>query len=458
MEHGHHHGPVSGAEVYDVVGIGFGPANLALAIAMEEAAPEAGLRRLFLEAKPSYVWHPGMLLEGSMLQVTVLKDLVTVENPRSGFTFLSYLKEKGRLYDFLNLRTLFPTRVEFNDYLGWAAEKLDRWVCYGRQVVEILPAAADGSVTAENPELLRVMARDAASGRSLEYLTRHLVLAAGAEPVAPAGIDFRRSPRVFHSHHFLDRIRAFPDREAPYRFVVVGSGQSAGELFEYLMDHYPNADVTAAVRRFAYKPVDESDFTNRIFFPEWVDYYHDLPGERRRAFFADLKDVNYAAIDHPLIRRIYEKLYRQKVRGHERCRLRPFLELERVTETGSGLAVECRDVMQGGRVALAADALVLCTGYEWRKEHPLLDALAPWFERDDLGGYAVKRDYAIAARGGFRPNVYLQGYCEDTHGISETVLSLLPVRAKEILTSILASRATSREMAVGAAGVPAPLL
>jgi L-ornithine N5-oxygenase len=102
--------------------------------------------------------------------------------------------------------------------------------------------------------------------------------------------------------------------------------------------------------------------------------------------------------------------------------------------------------------------LVLCTGYEWRKEHPLLDALAPWFERDDLGGYAVKRDYAIAARGGFRPNVYLQGYCEDTHGISETVLSLLPVRAKEILTSILASRATSREMAVGAAGVPASLL
>ena len=87
MEQGHHHGPASLVEVYDVIGIGFGPANLALAIAMEEAAPEAQWRRLFLEAKPSYAWHPGMLLEGSMLQVTVLKDLVTVENPRSRFTF-----------------------------------------------------------------------------------------------------------------------------------------------------------------------------------------------------------------------------------------------------------------------------------------------------------------------------------------------------------------------------------
>jgi L-ornithine N5-oxygenase len=412
---------------------------------MEEGAP-AGIRRLFLETKPSYVWHPGMLLEGSILQVTVLKDLVTVENPRSRFTFLCYLKEKGRLYDFLNLRTLFPTRVEFNDYLGWAAEKLDRWVCYGREVVAVLPAAADGSVTAEDPELLAVVARDAATGRELRYLTRHLVLAAGAEPVAPAGIDFRGGSRVFHSHCFLDRIRAFPDRDAPYRFVVVGSGQSAGEIFEYLMDHYPRAEVTAAVRRFAYKPVDESDFTNRIFFPEWVDYYHALPGERRRAFFSDLRDVNYAAIDHPLIRRIYEKLYRQKVQGYERCRLHPFLEFEQVVETEDALTVGCRDVMQGGRVELAADALVLCTGYVWRKEHPLLDALAPWFERDDLGGYAVRRDYAIASREGFRPNVYLQGYCEDSHGISETVLSLMPVRAKEILMSIVGTPMPSRKV------------
>lgn len=462
MEQGHHDGPGSDAGVYDVIGIGFGPANLALAIAMEEAAPEAQLRRLFLEAKPSYVWHPGMLLEGSMLQVTVLKDLVTVENPRSRFTFLSYLKEKGRLYDFLNLRTLFPTRLEFNDYLGWAAEQLDRWVCYGREVVEVLPAAADGAVTEENPELLRVVARDAASGRRVEYLTRHLVLAAGAEPVAPEGIDFRKSPRVLHSHQFLDRIRAFPDREAPYRFVVVGSGQSAGELFEYLMDAYPNADVTAAVRRFAYKPVDESDFTNRIFFPEWVDYYHELPAERRRAFFNDLRDVNYAAIDHPLIRRIYEKLYRQKVQGRERCRLWPFLELEGVAETDDGLEIAFRDVMRGGQVDLAADAVVLCTGYVWRKEHPLLDALAPWFERDDRGGYAVRRDYAIASRAGLRPNVYLQGYCEDTHGIAETVLSLLPVRAKEILTSIAASaverEVALRDAAVGATSGSAPLL
>ncbi len=449
MEQGHHDRPAGGdGEVYDVVGIGFGPANLALAVAMEEAAHEEQVKRLFLEAKPRYQWHPGMLLEGSLLQVTVLKDLITVEDPCSRFTFLNYLKQKGRLYDFLNLRTLFPTRVEFNDYLGWAADQLAHRVCYGRQVLAVTAASSNGATNPRSPELLRVAARDMATGETVEHLTRHLVLAAGGEPLAPPGVELESSRRVIHSHRFLERLRDFPDRDAPYRFVVVGSGQSAGETFEYLMDHYPEAEVTAAVRRFSYKPVDESDFTNRIFFPEWVDYYYDLPGERRRTLFESLRDVNYSAIDHPLIRRIYEKLYRQKVLGRERCRFVPFLELQRVEEDEERVRMSFRDVMQDGEVVLEADALVLCTGYVWRKEHPLLDSLAPWLERDDLGGYRVRRDYGIATRQGFKPNVYLQGYCEDTHGISETVLSLLPVRAKEILSSILTALEVPREAAL----------
>src|SRR5438270_12775222 len=93
---------------YDVIGIGIGPANLALAVALEEEAGE--LRRLFLDSKPAPVWHPGMLLDDATIQLSVLKDLAMLRNPRSHFTFLNYLKAKGRLLDFLNLRDLFPTR------------------------------------------------------------------------------------------------------------------------------------------------------------------------------------------------------------------------------------------------------------------------------------------------------------------------------------------------------------
>src|SRR3546814_2176057 len=59
-------------------------------------------------------WHPGMLLDGATMQIAFPKDLVTFRNPQSGYSFFSYLFEQGRLVDFVNHQTFFPTRHEFN--------------------------------------------------------------------------------------------------------------------------------------------------------------------------------------------------------------------------------------------------------------------------------------------------------------------------------------------------------
>lgn len=444
-----------GQEIYDVVGVGVGPANLALAVALQEEAERAGgrqLKRVFLEAKGRHVWHPGMLLDDSLIQITVLKDLITVENPRSRFTFLNYLKVKDRLYEFLNLRELLPTRIEFNDYLTWVASELAEVVRYGREVGAILPVETGrgGEV-----RLLKVLCRDRTTGKLEEYLTRNVVVATGGRPVLPAGVEPMEGGRAFHSHVFMHRMeRDFPSPDAPYRFVVVGSGQSAAEIFYYLLTHYRNADVSATIRRFAYKPVDDSDFTNQIFFPQMVDFYYDLPEEKRRAFFASLKDVNYAVVDHDLIHKIYSALYREKAAGRARARILPFLDLKSLEERQSGVAAKFEHLMHGGQVVLEADAVVLGTGYAWAKEHPLLDEIARFLERDDSGAYRIQRDYRVGAGGGLRAGVYLQGYCEATHGISETVLSLLPVRARDILTSLLAARAVGWRGAGAAAEAP----
>ncbi|MGW2704658.1 SidA/IucD/PvdA family monooxygenase [Streptomyces sp. NPDC001340] len=42
-------------------------------------------------------------------------------NPVSPLSFVAYLSAQGRLSDFINHQTLFPTRIEFHDYLEWAA-------------------------------------------------------------------------------------------------------------------------------------------------------------------------------------------------------------------------------------------------------------------------------------------------------------------------------------------------
>jgi L-ornithine N5-oxygenase len=433
-----HETPVGEPDIYDVVGIGFGPANLALAVCLEEAAEEPGgrdLARLFLESKPKSIWHPGLLLEDSLIQISVLKDLATVRNPRSYFTFLNYLKAKGRLFEFLNLRDLFPTRIEFNDYLAWVAGELRERVRYGRQVVALEPVKGTDGVV----EKLRVVTRNLANGETEERLTRNVVIATGGVPCTPPGINLTPGGRAFHASEFLHRMRRdYPDKQAKYRFIVVGSGQSGAELFFYLLNHYPEADVTAAIRRYAYKPVDDSDFTNEVFFPQMVDFLYDLPDEKRQLLLDQCKDVNYAVVDMALIRRIYRCLYQEKVEGKERARIRSFMELRGIEERPESVVVSFEHLLSEQPLQLEADALVVATGFTYKRDHPLLASLAPYLVKSPQGAYRVERDYRLRTEPGFLPRIYLQGFAEDTHGASEPVLSLLPVRAGDIVQSLSA--------------------
>jgi L-ornithine N5-oxygenase len=427
---------------YDVLGVGFGPSNLAVAAAIQEEAesPEGTkLRSLFLERKSGYAWHPDMLLEGAQVQLTFLKDLVTLRNPCSRFTFINYLKSKGRLDKFVNLRSFYPTRIEFNDYYSWVAQQLDPQVRYERAVSAISPVLSENG----RVDLLRVRATDLAGGGTEEYLCRNLILATGGVPCFPVGVAVPETEEIFHSQFFLDRVRRlYPDARAPYRFLVVGSGQSAAEIFQYLMNSYPDATVTGALRRFAYKPADDSDFVNEIFFPQMVDVLYGMPETRRRTILRDHYDTNYSAVDLDLIKAIYRTLYERMVVGDHRAVLKPFVELRGLKKGAYGVVAEFWNAAEERQEILEADGVILATGYLRDKRHPLLEELAPYLVGDgrpDGRGYKVSRDYRVVTRPDFAPEIFLQGFCEDTHGLSDTLLSILPVRSQEILDALWGS-------------------
>lgn len=44
----------------------------------------------------------------------------------------------------------------------------------------------------------------------------------------------------------------------------------------------------------------------------------------------------------------------------------------------------------------------------------------------------MDRDYGVIGPRDFRPMVFLQGACETTHGLSDTLLSITAVRSDEI--------------------------
>jgi L-ornithine N5-oxygenase len=194
--------------------------------------------------------------------------------------------------------------------------------------------------------------------------------------------------------------------------------------------------VTAALRRYAYKPADESHFVNRIFHPDAVDFLYDLAPEVRKSILGTHADTNYSAVDLDLIKEIYVELYNRKVAGDTRVRIENLLELKSVTEDDDKVVAHFQSRVDGSQRNMEADAVILATGFMRRQRHALLDPLTPHLELDGSYKYKVDRYYRVACRSGFQPKIYLQGFCEDTHGLSDTLLSVLPMRSQEILHSM----------------------
>ncbi|WP_033287825.1 lysine N(6)-hydroxylase/L-ornithine N(5)-oxygenase family protein [Amycolatopsis jejuensis] len=423
--------------VYDVVGVGFGPSNLALAIALAEhnTGRAAPVTAHFLERQPRFGWHRGMLIDTATMQVSFLKDLVTMRNPASGFSFLSYLHEQGRLVDFINHKNLFPLRVEFHDYFEWAAAKVDDLVSYGSEVVSVEPVL-DGD------EVAYFDVRAELGGELTELRARNLVLGTGLRAKLPDGVV--PGERIWHNSELLHRVEGLRDSDAR-RFVVVGAGQSAAEVAALLHDEFPRAEVCAVFARYGYSPADDSAFANRIFDPEAVDSFYAASEPVKDRLMRYHGATNYSAVDLDLIDELYRRRYREKVLGEERLRLFNVSRPVEIADLGTHVRTTVESLATGERAVLDADAVIYATGYLPADPTPLLGDLAARCHRDDEGRLRVERDYRITTDPAVRGGLYLQGGTEHTHGITSSLLSNTAVRVGEILQSIVDRKAAAAD-------------
>ncbi|GJD51497.1 L-ornithine N(5)-monooxygenase [Methylobacterium crusticola] len=414
-------------EAEDVLGIGFGPSNLALAIALDEASRGRPLRTRFLEQQPRFRWHGGMLLPQSDMQISFLKDLVTLRDPTSPYTFVNYLHVHGRLVDFVNLKAFHPSRIEFNDYLAWVAGHFGDVCRYGERVVAV---EAEGPLPARR---FRVTAVDA-DGRETRTRARALVLATGGTPNVPrAFAALGDAPQVFHASAYLDRVGGLSGRARP-RVAVIGAGQTAAEIFLDLPSRLRGAEAEMIFRAHALKPSDDSAFVNEIFNPAFTDVIYAKPDTERQALLEEFRNTNYAVVNADLIARIYDLLYQQKVRGEARHALRP-RHAVRQAEIREGAVWLDLAGSDGTAERRAYDAVVLATGYRRERLPPLLGPLRPYLEGDAIG-----RDYRLRTGPDLAAPLYLQGFSEGSHGLSDTLLSVIVARSAEIARSILALR------------------
>jgi L-ornithine N5-oxygenase len=375
-----------------------------------------------------------MQLPDAKMQISFWKDLATPRNPRSRFTFISYLYHKNRLNQFINLGTFLPSRLEYEDYLRWCASYFEEqdMVSYGQEVLEVVPdvLSPDGKVTQ-----FRVISRDS---RRLEITTRlakRVVIAVGGLAMLPKEFPSEHLG-VIHSSKYLTKVgESLNDPKKPYNIAVIGSGQSAAEIFNDLPSRYPNARVIMIIKGSTLRPSDDSPFVNEIFDPDRVDgLYQQSESGRARRIALD-RATNYSVVRLDLLEHLYQKLYDQRLHSSTpndwKIQIKTNKRVVKVQEIPERkLVLQLQNVVNdeedsGPTEQLTFDAVFVATGYVRDAHEGILRktrALLRHRQRDGTGKLPVRRDYKIdfdEEKVSDDAGIWLQGCNESTHGVSK---------------------------------------
>ncbi|MBQ1080806.1 lysine N(6)-hydroxylase/L-ornithine N(5)-oxygenase family protein [Nocardiopsis sp. B62] len=405
--------------VHDLVGVGLGPFNLALA-ALADAVP--GLRARFLEARPDFSWHPGLLLEGARLQVPFLADLVSMVDPTSRWSFLSYLREHDRLFPFYFAEHFHVPRREYDDYCRWVARSLDS-------------CRFDAEVTAVRAEDDAFTVEYTRADGSRETVRGHaLVLGIGTTPVLPEPLRALEGERVLHAADYLDHADALADAGD---VTVVGSGQSGAEVFLDLLRSPEHRDtrVRWLTRSPAFAPMEYSKLGLEHFTPDYTAYFHSLPEPVRDRLVPQQWQL-YKGISADTIAEIHDELYERGIGGGEvGASLAAQCELVDARAEGDGYELRFHHREQERAFTVRTDAVVAASGYAQRSPE-FLAPVAKFLRTDARGRHVIGPDHRLETDPALTAPIHVQNAELHTHGVGTPDLGLGAWRAATILNSL----------------------
>ena len=397
---------------YHCVGIGAGPANLSLA-SLLHSHPEVS--NLFLEKKSAFSWHDGQQLPDTTLQVSMLKDLVSLADPTNRFSFLSYLHSHGRIYHFMNARFDAVPRQEFRNYMKWASDQ-NKNVVYGEKVLsvdfdEVFVVRTDRrTVTADN-----------------------ISVGIGNRPWVPPIAEGLLGEQQFHVSDIVERARDLGGK----RVCVVGGGQSGAEAFLDLISRSEQERprrVSWVTRRRNYFPIDDSSFTNDFYMPSHSDYFFNLERAKREEFNTQ-HILTSDGISEATLREIYQRIYLHRFIDGARdlVALYPNREVTDVARgSGNDWAIRVSNSNHPDVVGqIDADAIIWATGFC----PATMDFLDPIAHRLDREGDEFKIDNEFAARwdGPADRNIFLHNAAPQQRGLPDRNLSLISWRSQRVV-------------------------
>lgn len=417
----------------DLVGIGIGPFNLSLAAL---AHPLAELDAVFYDQHPAFHWHPGLLIEGTTLQVPFLADLVTLADPTSPWSFPNYLRTRDRLFPFYFAERFHIQRAEYDAYCRWVSDNLPG-LRFGHQV----------DAVRWNPEhdLFEIdftRLHDGADEPAGRTYTKNVALGIGTAPHVPDPltplVDAPGVP-VIHAADYLDeRDRLL----AAGHVTVIGAGQSGAEIFLDLLRARPagHERIHWLARTEAFAPMEYSKLGLEHFTPDYTRYFHALTEQTRDRLVAAQWQL-HKGIAAPTLAAIHEELYHRTLHGGwPDAVLTPGVLVRTAGRLSTNqVELHLEHLQQGTRSRLTTDAVVLATGYRERPADRLLAGLDPYLRRDSSerprvdDRFRLVLDPAITDSG---RHIYVQNAALHAHGVGTPDLGLAAWRSATILNAL----------------------
>ncbi|MDV2583285.1 lysine N(6)-hydroxylase/L-ornithine N(5)-oxygenase family protein [Alkalibacillus haloalkaliphilus] len=415
-------------KLYTFVGIGIGPYNLGLAALTEDLND---VDRVFFDQTPKMDWHPGMLIEGADLQVPFLADLITFADPKSRYTFLNYLHEHGRLYKFFFFQKLEIPRQEYNDYLQWATDQISG-LYFGHRVVDVIEHQ-----DTETPHY-EVVVEDQETKEVSSYYAKHVVMATGSEPFVLESTEGLPEEDVLHTSRYLYHKDELLNSN---HITVVGSGQSAAEVFYDLLEERENKEfhITWFTRSKGIFQLESAKMGQEYFSPNYVDYFHQLSFKKRQETL-DTLDPLRNGVDESTLEGIYDMLYHYSIGEQDpKVTIQPLTEVNGIEQKGQRYELNCEQWQQEESFNYETEKVVLATGYkpnipDWFMNR--FENKIKWEQKEDYL-FDISRRYRLKFKDERQNQFYMVTNLEHSHGTAATNLGLAIQRNMEIINDML---------------------
>jgi lysine N6-hydroxylase len=373
------------------------------------------ITNLFLDRKDSFGWHDGQQIPGTTIQVSMLKDLVSLSDPTNAYSFLAYLTELGRIYHFLNAQFESVPREEFRNYMEWACRKNEN-ILFGHEVL---------SVDYTNTFLITTS--------SMTVTADNIAVGVGVQPSVPPCAQAHLGDRNFHVTDFIPKAKDIRG----LRVGIIGGGQSGAEAFLDLVSRSDGEIPRRVVwisRRPNFLPLDDSPFTNDYYSPSYSDYFAGLDRARRQALNWQ-HVLTSDGISEATLRQIYQRIYtRRFIDGYaDLVALYPnrtVIDVCGVPTAAWNLTLSHNE-HEGVREDVELDVVIWATGY---RPAPMT-FLAPIESRLERDGdeYKIDDSFAVQWDGPIENNIFLQNAARGQRGLADPNLSLNAWRSQRIL-------------------------